>query len=69
MRNAMKYAAEKRERQFKIFFAVVAIMAVLMIAGTIGLTCAVLGEIDDCGGVASCLGEAAKDFDEARKGE
>jgi len=39
------------------------ILLVALIAGTI------VSEIAECGGVAQCLGESVKEFDEARKAE
>ena len=42
------------------------IAAAAMIGIIIWMASAIESEIEECGGVAKCLGEAVKDFDEAR---
>ncbi len=64
MNHRKKMESARRSREiFAIAFGVI------MVALFIWIACAVVSEIEDCGGVAKCLGSAMNDFDEARKGE
>lgn len=49
----------------EVLFAII----VLIVSGAMTwLTYAVIAEIEECGGVAKCLGDFVGEFDEARRG-
>lgn len=54
-------------RRQRIVSIVVVIIFIVVIPVILTRRC--MSEVEECGGVARCLGEFVRDFDEARKGE
>jgi len=55
-------------RRWNTELIVIAIVTLLFLGAMIGIAYAVNSEIEECGGVAKCLGGLAGEFDEARRG-
>jgi len=58
----MQTSWKRWDREQGLFLIIVLVILGIFIA----LFCVVISEIEECGGVAQCLGEAARDFDTAR---